>query len=195
MHVPFPSLDACPCLCSALLLFSLSCGQASCPESLPVWRSSEACHLSQAAWVTLSVCGLGRHPSMQCCGCLVWPVEAWPGVLLAGGWAGAAWPGHHLCDRGGSLPGTGHLEPVPWSSPVETPCPQLFVWSCPGRGHKAWALDTICQLSPSPWSNCTASLWSGHPGRGCQASKGQEPSGGQPWRSGTVGRPGTPSAP
>lgn len=45
---------------------------------------------------------------------------------LAGGWAGAAWPGHHLRGRGGSLPGAGHLEPVPWSSPVMSG-PQLFV--------------------------------------------------------------------
>ena len=82
-----PSLDACPCVCSALLLFSPSCGQASCPGSLPVWRSSQACHLAQATWVTLSVYGLRRDPSTQCCGCPVRHVQAWPGVL-AGRWVG-----------------------------------------------------------------------------------------------------------
>ena len=107
---------------------------------------------------------------------------------LAGGWAGAAWPGHHLRGKGGSLPGAGHLEPVPWSSPVEMSGPQLFLQSCPGRRHKAWAPDTICHLSlPLSWSSCAAFLWSGHRGRGCQASKGQEPSGGQPWRAGLRG--------
>lgn len=57
------------------------------------------------------------------CGMCKPGLESW----LAGGWAGAAWPGHHLRGRGGSLPGAGHLQPVPWSSPVEMPCPQLFV--------------------------------------------------------------------
>ena len=158
------------------------------PPVQGVWSSSEACHLSQATWVTLSVYGLRRDPSMQCCGfpCGTWKpgLESW----LAGGWHGAAWPGHPLRGRGGSLPGAGHLEPVPGSSPLEMPCPQLFLQSCPGRCHKAWAPDTICHLSlPLSWSSCAAFLWSGHRGRGCQASKGQEPSGGQPWKAGLRG--------